>query len=182
MSRTSPTTTPLPVRLIRGIVGGFLAGVAFMAINSWFDTTMGKPPLAPFMAVASLAQGPTAAMQQTATIWYGMAIHSVLSALFGVIFVLVTQPIRLGNASLALAGFVYGGLVYAIDFQIFARFVPQFHALSMTNQPLELAVHLMFGSLLALFVLSWTFPHRPTAAPQPHPESEQIPTPPGEQP
>jgi hypothetical protein len=161
MSGAGPAAGWLPIRLIRGILAGFLAGVAFMALNSWFDTTMGKPPLAPFMAVASLAQGPAAAMQHTATIWYGMAIHSVLSALFGVIFVVAIQIVRLGNASVALAGFVYGGLIYAIDFQIFARFVPQFHALTMTNQPLELAVHLVFGSLLALLVLLRTSPRRP---------------------
>ncbi|MGH3493102.1 MAG: hypothetical protein ACRDRL_15760 [Sciscionella sp.] len=33
--------------------------------------------------------------------------------------------------------------------------MPQFRALSMTNQPLELAVHLAFGALLALFVMHW---------------------------
>lgn len=37
---------------------------------------------------------------------------------------------------------------------ILARLVPQFHALTMTNQPLELAVHLVFGSLRALLVMA----------------------------
>jgi hypothetical protein len=168
----APPTAPhrpgrgLGARLILGVVGGFLAGVVFIAINSWFVSTMGKPAPGPFMTIASLAQGPAAAMTHTATIWYGEAIHSVLSALFGVIYVLVTHPVRSNNALLALAGLVYGGIVYAIDFQVFARFVPQFKALTKPNQPLELAVHLAFGAILALFLFTYRGPRRTRSRPR----------------
>jgi hypothetical protein len=145
----------LGVRLILGVLGGFLAGIVFIALNSWFVSTMGKPALGPFMTIASLAQGPAAAMTHTATIWYGEAIHSGLSALFGVIYVLLTHPVRTNNALLAVGGLLYGGIIYAIDFQIFARFVSQFAALTKPNQPLELAVHLAFGGILALFLLTY---------------------------
>lgn len=65
---TSRTGTDLGwSALARGLFGGFLPGVGFIAINSWFATSMGKPALAPFKAVASLAQGPQAAAQGTAT-------------------------------------------------------------------------------------------------------------------
>ncbi len=141
-----------PARLLFGLIGGFAAGVVFIAINAWFATTQGNPPLMPFMVIASLVQGPMAVMQGTASVVLGMAIHSVLSALLGLVFAALTVKIR-DNAQLALYGLIYGGLVYVVDFVILAQVVPQFKAFTMTNQPLELAVHLVFGAVLVLFLL-----------------------------
>ncbi|MDR7302135.1 hypothetical protein [Haloactinomyces albus] len=67
----------------RGFASGVLAGVAFAALNSWFATTTGKPALAPFRVIATLAQGPPPSQ---ATVWIGMVIHSLLSALLGLVF------------------------------------------------------------------------------------------------
>jgi hypothetical protein len=48
----------------------------------------------------------------------------------------------------------FGGAVYVVDFQIFARNVGYFSALvETTNQPLELAAHLVFGAVLAALLL-----------------------------
>ncbi|WP_219419518.1 hypothetical protein [Pseudonocardia nigra] len=137
-----------------GLVSGFLAGVVFMALNSWFAGSMGNPALAPFKVVATLAQGPP---PPQATVWVGMAIHSVLSALLGLVFAALVAPALMRNRSagwLVWAGLIYGGLVYVVDFQILSRFVGQFSAfLAATNQPLELAVHLVFGAVLAALLL-----------------------------
>jgi uncharacterized membrane protein YagU involved in acid resistance len=81
----------------------------------------------------------------------GMVFHSVLSAIFGVIFAALL--IRMNRSGLLLTGgLIFGGVIYVIDFQVLARFVHQFHAFRMTNQPFELTVHLLFGALLAMFV------------------------------
>lgn len=146
-----------------GLLSGFLAGVVFIALNSWFATTTGKPALAPFKAIATLAQGPP---PPQATIWIGMAIHSILSALFGLVFAaLVASMMRSRPAGwLPWAGLLYGGLLYVVDFQVLSRFVPQFSALLKgTNQPLELAVHLVFGAVLAALLASWPSRARRTA-------------------
>lgn len=138
-----------------GLLSGFLAGVVFIALNSWFTTSMGKPALAPFKTVATLAQGPP---PPHATIWIGMVIHSVLAALFGLVFAALVAPMLRNHSAgwLLWAGLTYGGILYVVDFQVLSRFVPQFSALlQVTNQPLELAVHLVFGAVLAALLASW---------------------------
>jgi hypothetical protein len=137
-----------------GLLSGFLAGVAFIALVSWFSTTMGNPRLMPFKVIATLAQ---AVPPPQATIWIGMVIHSLLSALFGLVFAAGVAPMRgRASGSILWAGLIYGGLIYAVDFQVLARFVPQFSALlNATNQPLVLAVHLVFGAMLAALLVAW---------------------------
>lgn len=140
----------------QGFVAGFLAGVVFSALNSWFATTMGKPVLAPFKVIATLAQGPPPAQ---GTVWVGMVIHAVLSALLGLVFAVLVASLWGRSAGLLLwAGLVYGAIVYVVDFQVFSRVVPQFRVfLQATNQPLELAVHLVFGAVLAaLFAVGFS--------------------------
>jgi hypothetical protein len=141
-------------RPIIGIFGGFLAGVAFIALNSWFVTTMGKPEFGPFHTIATLAQGPPLLATK---VWIGEGIHSGLSAFFGLVFAMVTLPwARLSprRGHLLAAGLLYGGLIYAIDFQVLSRFITQCSVpLKGTNQPFELTVHLVFGALVALFML-----------------------------
>jgi hypothetical protein len=137
------------LRMLTGLLGGFLAGVPFIALNSWFATTMGKPALGPFKTVATIVQGP-GALPGTSVV-AGMAIHSVLSAILGIIFAALL--IRMNRSGLLLTGgLIFGGIVYVVDFQILARFVHQLHSFRMTNQPLELAVHLVFGAVLAMVV------------------------------
>jgi hypothetical protein len=136
--------------LVAGFISGFLAGVAFIALTCWYSSYHGSPELMPFRFVASLAKGPTGIA--THPLWMGMAIHSVLSALFGLVFAIFTSWIR--SASLvALAGLVCGAVIYIVDFQILARVVSQFSAFRTTDQPFEAAVHLVFGAVLAVLIL-----------------------------
>ena len=149
--RKSVVGRPRPGQyLFVGIIGGFLAGVAFIALTSWFDTAAGLPRLTPFRLVASLAEGPNNIA--THDLWVGMAIHAVLSAIFGLIFAILTAAIR--SATLvAFAGLIYGAAIYIVDFQVLARIIPQFSAFRTANQPFEAAVHLVFGAVLAVLLL-----------------------------
>lgn len=136
-------------RLLAGALGGLVAGVVFIALTSWFATSTGQPPLSPFSLIASIA---ALAPSQIPTLWLGMAIHCALSVVFGVIFAGLTALVR-GNGTLMAVGFLYGGIVYAINFHVFARFLDIFSNFRGANQPFELAVHLVFGGVLAMFLL-----------------------------
>jgi hypothetical protein len=135
-----------------GALSGFLAGVAFIALHSWFAVSAGEDALAPFRTVATIVEGP---YPTTTVIGIGMAVHAVLSAVFGLIFAALLAPLRRRSAGwLAWAGLLFGGVVYLVDFQVLARFVPWFSAfLLVANQPFELAVHLVFGAVLAALLL-----------------------------
>lgn len=134
--------------LSQGAVAGFLAGVGFIALNSWYATTTGAQALQPFQLIATLVQGPP---PDRAMVWIGMVVHVVLSILLGVLFVALLAPLRGHSpAWLPWAGLLFGAGVYLVDFQVLSRFVPQFGAfLQATNQPFELSVHLAFGAVLA---------------------------------
>lgn len=135
-------------RLVTGAAGGFLAGVVLATLTAWFAASMGSSPLAPFRAIATIVQGgPPAATD----LRVGMAAHAVLSAAFGLAFVVLTAMVG-NDGTLMASGLLYGGLIYVVDVQILARFVGQFEP-PMTNQPFLLATHLVFGGVLALFLL-----------------------------
>ena len=135
-----------------GPLSGFLAGAAFMALNCWFAVTTGNGALSPFRTVATIVQGsPT----ESAPVWLGMVVHSVLAAVLGLLFVALLLPLRRRSAGwLQWAGLLYGAAVYIVGFQVLARAVPGLSALlEGTNQPFELAAHLVFGAVLAALVL-----------------------------
>jgi hypothetical protein len=157
----APSTDPSPSATKRtgttaswlgwGAFSGLLAGIAFLALNSWFAVSMGQDPAAPLRTIATIVEGPPPA---EAVQGVGVVVHAVLSALFGLIFAALLLPLRRRSAGwLAWAGLLFGGAVYLVDFQFLARTVPWFSAFQATNQPLELAAHLVFGSVLAALLL-----------------------------
>lgn len=158
MTRTSGGTVSAPTGAGRmgswlgwGALSGFLAGVVFIVLNSWFASTVGKPALGPLKTIATLIEGPP---PPQATVWIGVVVHVVLSVLFGLVFAAAVAPMRVGSGgSVAWAGLLFGGIIYVADFQILARFIQQFSAFQMTNQPFELTVHLLFGAVLAALLL-----------------------------
>jgi hypothetical protein len=123
-----------------------------MALHSWFALSIGQDALAPYRTVATLVEGPPQAFE---TAGIGMVVHAVLSVLFGALFAAALAPLRRRSAGwFAWAGLVFGGVVYVVDFQIFARNVEYFSAVrETTNQPFELAAHLVFGAVLAALLL-----------------------------
>jgi len=134
-----------------GVFSGLLAGIAFLAINSWFAVSMGLDTAAPLRTIATIVEGPPPA---EAVQGVGVVVHVVLSALFGLIFATLLLPLRRRSAGwFAWAGLLFGGIIYLVDFQVLARSVAWFSAFQTTNQPFELAAHLVFGSVLAALLL-----------------------------
>ncbi|MGI8754950.1 MAG: hypothetical protein ACR2MB_03640 [Acidimicrobiales bacterium] len=138
----------LPERLARGAIGGILAGLVFIVVTMWFADSlpMGQPGN-PLRLISSLVKGKGALMDGTASVGTGWIVHLVLSAAFGMLFALVV-PLLPTNGLIALAGGVYGGLLFVVNFLVIGKFwIDQFQ---MTNKPFELAIHIVFGHLLAV--------------------------------
>jgi hypothetical protein len=140
-------TEDLSKRVLRGAIGGLVAGGAFIAATMWFASSLGDPADAPLMMIATLVQGEAAMEAGTASPALGLLVHAVLSAVFGVVFALIAP--RFGtNGTVALAGTVYGALLYVVNFLVIAPLA--FPIFEMANQPFELVVHVVFGTLLSL--------------------------------
>jgi hypothetical protein len=153
MSRVAnPTRTRvLVLDLIRGAVGGLLAGGVFLIVNMWFATSMNDPAKMPLLMMATIVQGKEAIMDGSANVGIGLLVHGVLSAGFGVAFSLLATRLRT-NGSLALAGTCFGVVLYLVNFKLFAPAV--FTVFEDANQPFELVTHVVFGLLLTLAFFS----------------------------
>ncbi len=138
----------LPIRLGWGAAGGIVAGAGFIGLNMWFAAVAGKGALAPFKMISTIVLGPP---PDEGMVWLGVVVHIVLSLGFGVVFAALTHPWAIGTTA-TVAGLVYGGAIYVLNFQILSRAIEYWGAfIEGTNQPFELASHLVFGAILAAF-------------------------------
>lgn len=143
------TTEPLPGRLVRGIIGGEVAGMVFAAVTMWFAGSLpdGKAEM-PLHMMSTLVKGAGAMMEGTTSVALGLVVHLVLSAAFGITFALIVPFLRT-NGTVALAGTVFGAALYTVNFLILAPIA--FTVFKDANQPFELFAHIVFGTLLSFF-------------------------------
>lgn len=144
-------TSELTGRLARGLIGGLISGTLFMLVTMWFAASTGGEAKGPLLMISTIVLGKGAMEAGTASVGVGLAVHGVLSAAFGALFAMVVSAFRT-NGTLLLAGTAYGALLYLVNFKIFAPLA--FPVLKMANQPFEVVVHIVFGTLLAVAFLS----------------------------
>jgi uncharacterized membrane protein YagU involved in acid resistance len=145
-NQTSGTEEPVGRRLVRGAVGGVAAGMVFAAVTMWFaDSTGGKAEM-PLRMISTIVKGDQAMAAGTTSPALGVVVHVVLSALFGMIFALAAPRFRT-NGTVALAGTMYGLLLYVVNFLVLTPLL--FTTFRMANQPFEVFAHLVFGTLLS---------------------------------
>lgn len=139
------TVHPAPAtgRLLRhGIIGGLLAGLAFIIAEMIINTALGKPGFGPPRLIASIVLGKAALMPAypaAKAIIIGFIVHFILAALFGVIVLAVLGVVRgvvprlmASPSLLVLYGAVAGCLLWVVNFLLIApRVFPQF---TMVNQ------------------------------------------------
>lgn len=134
-------------QLLRGAIGGILAGAVFIGVTMWFAASNGSPAVMPFALISTEILGPMAVPQGTASVPLGILIHFVQSAVFGMIFALFVDKM-LTNGTVALLATVYGLVLYVVNFVILAQVVPQFMAFTNVNYPFEFFSHMAYGTLL----------------------------------
>ena len=145
-SRFGGTEEPLVGRLLRGAVGGVLAGVVFAGVTMWFAHSTGGKADMPLAMMATIVQGDAAMAAGTASPTVGVLVHLALSALFGAVFALAVPRLRT-NGTVAVAGTAYGLLLYLVNFLVLTPLL--FTTFQAANQPFELFAHLVFGTLLS---------------------------------
>jgi len=81
----------LAARLLRGAVGGIVAGVVFAGVTMWFtESTAGKADM-PLRMISTIVKGDKAMAAGTTSVGLGVLVHLVLSALFGMLFALAVN-------------------------------------------------------------------------------------------
>jgi uncharacterized membrane protein YagU involved in acid resistance len=147
MARTSrQAREALPGRLLRGVIGGVAAGMVFAGVTMWFAQSTGGSAAMPLHMISTVVHGDEAMQAGTTNAALGAVVHLLLSALFGIVFALVVPRFRT-NGTVAIAGTLYGLLLYVVNFVILAPLA--FPAFRGANQPFEVFAHIVFGTLLS---------------------------------
>ncbi len=138
-------------RVVRGVVGGEIAGAVFALGTVWFTTSLDMGRDMALLMMSTVASGRTSIDDGTASVAMGVGVHLFLSALFGVIFSLAVPKMRT-NGTLLLSAGLYGLIVYVVNFRVLSPvFFPVFQD---ANQPFEVLIHLVYGQVLAVIFLS----------------------------
>ncbi len=146
-----PLEDALITRIVRGVVGGELAGAVFAMLTMWFATSLGSEAKMPLLMISTITAGRDAMTDGGASVAAGVGVHLALSALFGVLFALVVPRLRT-NGTVLLSGLVWGLIVYAVNFRLISPAL--FPVFQDANQPFEVLVHLIYGLIVASLFLS----------------------------
>ncbi|HZC99527.1 MAG TPA: hypothetical protein VFA46_04840 [Actinomycetes bacterium] len=106
---------PLAARLLRGAVGGLLSGMVFAAVAMWYADSVGGNASVPLHMISTIIKGNEAMLRGTSNVGVGLAIHAALSILYGALFGLAVPRFRT-NGTVAIAGTVYGALLFSVNF------------------------------------------------------------------
>ncbi|WP_291383505.1 hypothetical protein [Demequina sp.] len=134
----------------RGVIGGAVAGAVFGALNMWFAHSQGMPTDTPLKMIATIVQGENAMADGTASPALGLVVHMVLSMMFGLILALLVLRMR-SDALRSLVGLLFGAALYLVNFLVMAPLA--YGVFEDANQPLELATHIVFGSVAVVFLM-----------------------------
>lgn len=146
----------------RGTVAGLFSGFIFLLGNMAYSAGHGKPPGAPLAAISTVFHNtdmpkPSMTPFGADNLVAGFITHLTLTMVFGIVFaVLASMLLRKANIGvLAIAGIVYGLLLYVVNFQIFGRvYFEWFTDPRGPNQGFEVFIHAVFGLLLVPFFLA----------------------------
>ncbi len=113
--------------LTHGIIGGILAGVAFVMVDMILAAVqMGAPFYAPLRMMGAIALGSQALQESYPFVQAAVAavaVHMVLSALYGVVFVYLLaafRQLRASTGALLAYGSIFGLALWVLNFLIIA--------------------------------------------------------------
>jgi hypothetical protein len=143
--------------LTTGAVAGLVAGFTFILANMIYVTSQGMPAISPFLAIGTIFffdDAPQMSLNYAIT---GVITHFSLAILFGMVFAAFVPLLR-NWIALVAGAFVYGGLLYVINFLVFGNLIFEWFAPGNggPDQVFELIVHpTTYGLVLVPFFLDF---------------------------
>jgi ribose/xylose/arabinose/galactoside ABC-type transport system permease subunit len=134
-------------------VAGLAAGAVLMVLELFWSTLVsGDSPWLASHMIAAIVMGPDVLQTSHFSLYIvavALAAHYVLGTLFGLLLAAIMVPLHLAShvATVALAGAVFGGALYLLNFYGMVQFFPWFAS---WRGAATLATHLLFGITAAL--------------------------------
>lgn len=141
-----------------GVWAGLLAGIAMAMVAMIYSAMQGSGLFAPTKQIAAVFFGPDALVGGAGTIMVGMALHMMVSIMWGIIFGLIAG--RFGAGSQFWFGMMYGAAVWLLmTFAVLPWLNPTMRDGVKHMPGAWFVAHLVFGGML---FLTGVFAHRHT--------------------
>jgi len=140
------------VGVVKPAGAGLAAGIIMALVAMMATAAMGKGLFAAPAMIAGIILGPDAMMTPTMpVILTGLALHMVLSMMFGAVFGFIVPLLRVPTI---LLGAAFGLILWIMNFYVLS-FVSSGARAMAANEPVALAVgtHLVFGLVLGAIVV-----------------------------
>lgn len=146
------------INLSAAIKAGLIAGIVFMMLEMLLVATVGGgSPWGPPRMIAAIGMGkdvlPPPATFDFAIMMVALIIHLVLAAVLGIVFALIAEAGRWGLTTSAIAGMIFGIVIYFVNFYGMTAIFPWF---AMARGMISLFAHAMFGLVLGYAYRSMT--------------------------
>ena len=165
------TRVDLGRALKHGAVGGVIAGLIFPMFEMAMAALQGDDPLAPLRMIGGIALGDQALDPGFSILSAGaagIAVHMMLSIVYGVVFgaAAVVVPFIISSSAIAaLAGAVLGTLLWVVNFYLIAPIFGWTWFPEMTDPLVQFVAHAgFFGVPLGLYV-AWALRRGTPSAP-----------------
>ncbi|MDQ3247247.1 MAG: hypothetical protein M3Q52_10235 [Pseudomonadota bacterium] len=149
------------VNVKAAITAGLIAGLIFMMLEMALVATVGGgSPWAPPRMIGAIVMGegvlPPPAPFELGVFLVAMAIHFVLAVVLGLVFGFIADKANWGLGACAIAGLVFGLIVYFVNFYGMTAIFPWF---AMARNGISIFAHAMFGLVLG-YMYRKLDPHR----------------------
>ena len=139
--------------VLRGAIGGLVAGVLFGLLQMWFLADAELPADTIIHMIATIVQPDEYFATGQTSLAVGWAVHVGLSIAYGAIFGLLCSEFE-SNVTRVWTACVYGAFIYMLNFLVLAPLL--YPVFVEANQPFEGTVHVVYGALLIPFVVRWS--------------------------
>jgi hypothetical protein len=132
------------------IKASIIAGLVFLILELVLVATVGgDSPWAPVRMIGAIALGeevlPPPATFDLVIFIAATVVHLILTVLYGIIFALVADRAGWGPGAAAIAGAVFGLILYAVNFYGFTAMFPWF---AMARNEISIFAHAVYGLVL----------------------------------
>jgi uncharacterized membrane protein YagU involved in acid resistance len=140
------------------ITAGIIAGIVFMTLEMVLAATVGGGSAwGPPQMIAAIALGkgvlPPPATFDLTILMVAMAIHFIVAIILAIVFALIADAARWSLMTCAIAGLVFGIVLYFINFYGMTAIFPWF---AMARGMIAIFAHAMFGLVLGYVYRSMT--------------------------
>ncbi|PKQ27296.1 MAG: hypothetical protein CVT64_02380 [Actinobacteria bacterium HGW-Actinobacteria-4] len=137
---------------LRGAMGGLVAGTLFGVLQMWYLADAGLPANTIIHMIATIVQPDEAFYAGETSLAVGWAVHISLSLIYGAFIGLIATELKSNVTRVSMTAF-YGLCIFIFNFLVLApNFYPVFEA---ANIPFEATVHVVYGTLIAPFIVLW---------------------------